>query len=253
MAKKKLANRKKRSAAKVLVLRTCSKDLTGHGGFQWPASGPVKCSDWSPAAECGHGLHALLWGEGNGELVSWDPHSKWLVVEVDAADIVAIGSDKVKFPRGEVVHCGDQKSATEYLAAHGAAGRAIVGGTAAAGYGGTAAAGYRGTATAGYRGTATAGDRGTATAGYSGTAAAGYSGTATAGDRGTATAGYSGTATAGYRGPATAGCRGTILLKWWDESTGRYRIAVGNVGENGIGPHKKYRVEGKGNLVKVQS
>jgi hypothetical protein len=180
---------------KSLVLRTCKADLTSRGGFRWPAAGYVEAPDWNPIAECGNGLHGLLWGEGNGELVSWEQDAKWLVVEVETSVIVPIGPDKVKFPRGVVVHCGDRKSATEYLAAHGGAGRAIVGGTA--------------------------------------------------------TAGDSGTATAGDRGTATAGDSGTLLLKWWDESSGRYRVAVGYVGENGIEPNTKYRVEGKGKLVKA--
>jgi hypothetical protein len=45
---------------------------------------------------------------------------------------------KVKFPRCEVVFCGDRIAATAYLAANGAGARAIVGGTATAGHEGTA-------------------------------------------------------------------------------------------------------------------
>ena len=201
---------------RVLILRTCSADLTSHAGFRWPESGPAEAPDWRPDAECGHGLHGLLWGEGDGGLLDWSADAKWLVVEVEASEIVDVRG-KVKFPRGVVVHCGDRASATAYLAEHGGAGRAIAGGAATAGYRGTATAGYRGTATAGDKGTATAGaggtatagDKGTATAGAGGTATAGDKGTATAGDKGTATAIAGGTATAGYRGTATAGYRGT--------------------------------------------
>ena len=138
----------------VLVLRTCAPDLTGYGGFQWPESGPVEAPDWDRTPECGNGLHGLLWGEGDGAFFNWNPDARWLVCAVDADSVVEFDR-KVKFPRCEVVHCGDRKSATEYIAANGGAGRAIVGGTA----------------TAGDRGTATAGDSGTATAGYSGTIA----------------------------------------------------------------------------------
>jgi len=226
----------------VLVLRTCAADMTGHGGFIWPASGPVEAPDWDPEPRCGAGLHGLLWGEGDGSLLSRSPDAKWLAVRVKARTIVDLGG-KVKFPRGEVVCCGERDEVTRYLLAHGAHGRAVAGGTATAGDRGTATAGYLGTATAGYlgtatagdRGTATAGDRGTATAGDLGTATAGYLGTATAGDRGTATAGDRGTATAGYLGTATAGCRGTatagkggvIVLRWWDDAASRWRVAVG--------------------------
>jgi hypothetical protein len=157
------------AASPVLVLRTCAADLTSHGGFQWPADGPVSAPDWKPNAECGNGLHGLLWGEGAGSLLSWDPTAKWLVVEVQADLVIDLGG-KVKFPHGVVLHCGTRESATAFLGAR-APGRAIAGGTATAGYRGTATAGDSGTATAGYRGTATAGYRGTATAGDSGRAA----------------------------------------------------------------------------------
>jgi len=201
----------------VLILRTCAADMTAHGGFTWPESGPVEAPDWNPEPECGGGLHGFLWGEGDGNLADWSESVKWLIVRVLAADVVAIDACKVKFPRGEVVFVGDRLAATNYLIAHGAAGRAVIGaivaagddGTATVGDHGTATAGNRGTATAGYRGTATAGYDGTATVGYRGIATAGYDGTATVGDGGTATAGYRGTATADDGGTATAGDGGT--------------------------------------------
>ena len=143
----------------VLVLRTCNADGTSRNGFVWPESGPVVCPDWKPTAACGNGLHGALWGEGDGTLLSWDADARWLVVKVHAADVIELAG-KVKFPAGTVVHSGDRVSATAYVAAHGGAGRAIIGGTATAGDYGTATAGYKGTATAGYSGTATAGDRG---------------------------------------------------------------------------------------------
>ena len=152
----------------VLVLRTCASNRTSHEGFTWPESGPIECPDWKPTAECGNGLHGCLWGEGDGTLLDWSPDARWLVVEVRASEVVDLAG-KVKFPRGVVVHCGDRLSATSFLAAHGAAGRAIIGGTATAGHGGTATAGYYGTATAGDGGTASAGHGGTATAGHGGT------------------------------------------------------------------------------------
>jgi hypothetical protein len=141
-------------------------------------------------------------------------------------------------------------------------------GTATAGNSGTATAGYRGTATAGALGTATAGDSGTATAGDSGTATAGDSGTATAGDSGTATAGYrgtatagdSGTATAGYRGTATAGAlgtatagdRGEIRIRYWDSKAERYRTVIGYIGEDGLLPGVKYRLDDNHKFVKAE-
>jgi hypothetical protein len=220
---------------KILGLRTCNADMTSHGDFKWPESGPVECPDWDPTDKCGYGLHFLPWGEGKGSLLKFDEGAKWLVIEADEADVVEItanGGGKSKCSKCVVLFCGDREGATKFLLER-APGRAIVGaivqagdygtatagdrgtatagvgGTATAGYGGTATAGDHGTATAGYGGTATAGDRGTATAGDGGTATAGDRGTATAGDRGTATAGDGGTATAGYGGTATAGYGGT--------------------------------------------
>jgi hypothetical protein len=197
------------------MLRTCAADMSAYGGFVWPESGAATCPDWSPVAECGNGLHGLLWGEGDPSLTSSAGDAKWLVCAVWAADAVSIGADKIKAPRAWVVFCGARDEAVAEIQRFGATrpiyGTATAGdaGTATAGYAGTATAGDAGTATAGYAGTATAGDAGTATAGDAGTATAGYAGTATAGDAGTATAGYAGTATAGYAGTATAGDAGT--------------------------------------------
>lgn len=118
------------------MLRTCADDMTSRNGFVWPESGPVEAPDWYPAPECGHGLHGFLWGEGDGANASWASDAKWLVVEVDAAEVVDLGG-KIKVPRGVVVFCGDRYAATAYLAANGAHGRAIIGGQATAGDGGT--------------------------------------------------------------------------------------------------------------------
>jgi hypothetical protein len=191
-----------------LVLRYCRADRSSHGGFVWPESGPVTCSDWRDNRECGNGLHGWLWGEGDAGVWEHRPDDIGMVVEVAVADLRDL-SGKVKYERGVVVFCGPRHAAADYILAHGGAGRAVIGAIATAGARGTATAGARGTATAGDDGTATAGARGTATAGARGTATAGYAGTATAGARGTATAGARGTATAGARGTATAGAHGT--------------------------------------------
>ncbi|HCF4727077.1 TPA: hypothetical protein NIF38_006285, partial [Pseudomonas aeruginosa] len=214
-----MASMKKASQETALVLRTCSADLTSHGGFQWPdkIGAVVEAPDWEKDNKCGHGLHGWLFGQGDHgcSRTVGDADAKWLVVEVGLSDLIALGG-KVKFPRCTIRHIGDRASATQFLIANEprAAGVAVIGatlqagdkelcqvgayGTATAGYKGTATAGNWGTATAGYKGTATAGNWGTATAGYKGTATAGNWGTATAGDEGTATAGNWGTATAGY-------------------------------------------------------
>ena len=222
----------KKTEKTVLVLRTCSADMTSHGGFKWPKRGPVSAPDWIDNFQCGNGLHGWLWGEGDGTLGHVDtPKAKWLVVRVIASEVRhgaghLIG--KCKFPRGYVVHCGDRKSATEYIMKHGASGKAVIGATA------------------------TAGDYGTATAGHGGTATAGDYGTAMAGNGGTATAGDYGTATAGHGGTATAGDKGTICIQYYDAQSERYRIAIAYVGENGIKPNRKYKLNDSHEFVEVK-
>jgi hypothetical protein len=244
----------------VLMLRTADSKRQSHGGFQWPALGPISAPDWSPHAGCGQGLHGLLRGEGGQNLMALDDtKATWQVVEVEKKCIVAIdGGEKYKFPRGVVIYSGSCEGATQLMLSvyPGAAlpkitATAGYAGTATAGDSGTATAGYAGTATAGYAGTATAGTRGTATAGDSGTATAGYAGTATAGDSGTATAGDSGTATAGDSGTATAGEFGALDIIWYDGA--RYRRALAYVGENGILPNKPYRLDERGSFVPAAS
>ena len=217
----------------VYCLRTCDAQRQGHGGFQWPARGPVECPDWDPKPICGHGLHGLLKGEGHHGYLNESEDAIWMVVAVDPATTVDIDR-KVKFPRGLVVYCGDRETAVRMVQARHPEAAVVWGST-----------------TAGYYGTATAGDYGTATAGYSGTAIAGYYGTATAGDYGTATAGNYGTATAGDYGTATAGEKGTIQIKWWDGAARRYRVATGYIGEGDLKPRTKYKWDNSGKFVEV--
>ena len=60
-----------------------------------------------------------------------------------------------------------------------------------------------------------------------------------------------GTATAGEGGTATAGEGGQILLRWWQESTQRWRTTIAYVGENDIKANTPYKVDAEGNLVEV--
>ena len=147
-----------------LILRTCAADMTSHGGFRWPDSGPVEAPDFVASMRCGHGLHGLLWGEGSVQYLDLSPDAKWLVFRA-ALDDIQHGEDdlrdKCKARKGVVEYCGDRDGAIAYLLTNGAVGRKVVFGTATAGYSGTATAGDSGTATAGDSGTATAGVGGT--------------------------------------------------------------------------------------------
>jgi hypothetical protein len=60
-----------------------------------------------------------------------------------------------------------------------------------------------------------------------------------------ATAGNRGTATAGYSGTATAGEYGILNIRYYDHNASRYRIATAYVGENGILPNVKYKLDEK--------
>jgi hypothetical protein len=199
------------AAATVLVLRTCAADLSSSRGFVWPASGPVEAKDWSPAPVCGQGLHGLLWGRGGANYLAHGVEdARWLVVEVEAAAVVDLG-DKVKFPRGNVIYAGTREGAIELIAKRSpemkANETAIVFHTASA-----------------------TGDRGTASA-------TGYRGTASA-------TGYRGTASAtGDRGTASSGPNGILVLAWWDEAAKRRRLTVGYVGEDGILPNRRYKLD----------
>ncbi len=266
------------------VLRSNAASMISQNGFVWPESGPVECPDWRPTKACGNGLHGLLMGLGDQSLLNWDTDAKWLVVEVVLADVVAIDNQKVKFPRGVVVYCGDRGGAIDLLVSKGADPSKLPAGQASAsGYQGQASAsGVRGQASAsGYQGQASAsGDQGQASAsgvrgqasasGYQGQASAsGYQGQASAsgvrgqasasGDRGQASAsGYQGQASAsgvrgrtiaGQRGRAKAGELGILILFHHDAAADRERAVVRYVGEDNIKADTFYRLNDAGEVI----
>ena len=270
-----------------LVLRTCDPDMTSFDGFKWPKKGAVKAPDWDPKPECGHGLHGLLHGCGNGNLLSVNPKAKWLVVKVLKGTCVDLG-DKVKFPKGTVIYAGTKEEAVKIIAeaypgepvvfanrhsgddgvsTSGDYGKSTSGnnGTSISGYhgnstsgnngkstsgnNGTSISGDYGTSTSGYRGNSTSGDGGTSISGGDGESTSGYRGTSTSGDYGKSTSGYLGESTSGIGGTSTSGVGGTLIIKWHDGS--RYRTAVAYVGENGIEPNVAYKLDRQGNFIKA--
>lgn len=100
---------------RALILRTCAADMTAHNGFIWPRSGPVEAPDWQATAERGNGLHGLLWGEGDGGLLSAAENAVWMVAEVMAAEVVDLGG-KVKVPRADVIYARDGRAHRACLA-----------------------------------------------------------------------------------------------------------------------------------------
>ncbi|CAB4135288.1 hypothetical protein UFOVP276_244, partial [uncultured Caudovirales phage] len=197
---------------KALVLRTCDKDLRSYNGFQWPKSGFVKCTDWVASKECGNGLHGLLWGEGDGSLLSTAADAKWLVVEIDLSQAIDLG-DKVKFPCGEVVFVGDVFTATEFIKKYSGPGISVAYSTNTGGDSSKNTGGYSSKNTGGDSSTNTGedsskntgGNYSTNTGGYSSTNTGGYSSKNTGGNYSTNTGGYSSTNTGGYSSTNTGG------------------------------------------------
>jgi hypothetical protein len=185
-------------------LRTTDKDGKAYGGFQWPMEigAIVTAPDWLPTNDCGNGLHGLLNGLGNPCHLSFETNTVWWIVA--AANAIDL-SGKHKFETCRVISFGSRKLITSQM-------NALVPGAV---HGLEVVAGHKGTATAGHKGTATAG----------------HNGTATAGDYGTATAGDYGT--------ATAGDYGVLVFESW--VSGRKRMLVAYIGEDGIVPNVAYR------------
>ena len=219
------------------MLKTVHKDMTAYGGFVWPESGPVECPDWDSKKECGNGLHGALWGEGDGRLFHWHADNvKWIVARIDDdVEIVDLGG-KVKVPRCIVVHCGDQKSATEYLASVSDGKRAIIGRVSCVGDYATSTSGDCGTSTSGKCGISTSGDYATSTSGDCGTSTSGKCGISTSGDYGTSISGDCGTSVSGYNG--------IIRI----HSIRENRFVSGNIGENGLKPNVAYMLDSTDNF-----
>lgn len=114
----------------VLVLKTVNKDMTSkyvtgierpttiHSAyFIYPTSGVVEDINWEPSKEFGNCLDGFLWGEGDGSLISWRDDAKWMVIKVLNKDIIKY-SGSVSYAKGEVIHVGDRKSATDLICSH---------------------------------------------------------------------------------------------------------------------------------------
>lgn len=200
----------------IYLLRTCRPDGRSSHGFVWPRSGPVEAPDWDPRPRCGGGLHALPWGVGNALLLDWSADAAWLVVRADEADVVRIDGLKVKFRRGEVVHWGDRKSATDYIIARGADPATVIGAFI------------------------TGGDWAKITGGYKAVVTGGYGAVVTGG--------HGAVVTGGEEATVTGGEGATLICRWYDGN--RHRVAVAYVGENGILPDVPYCVE-KGKFIKA--
>ena len=152
--------------SKSLVLKVVSASMKSHGGFQWPGIGGVAvASNWDASPVCGGGLHGWLNGVGKlaSQVWSRDPMAKWLVLSVDTDTILHLWG-KVKFPRAEVIHVGDMKSASDVILATGFSGP-VIGATVTGGNCATVTGGDYATVTGGDYATVTGGDYATVTGG----------------------------------------------------------------------------------------
>lgn len=251
---------------KVYVLRICRADMTSKNGFVWPVSGHVEAPDWSPEAECGNGLHGWLWGLGDYSVGYAKHDAKWLVVEVDADSVVYL-TNKVKFPKGDVVKVGtwlecftlvqdeavrrglvtcnsvsadncsyaSDENSFKHASATGMCSRAAT--KSFRSHASTSSAYGRAFATGEHSHAIAAGESSKASAtGLSGKAvtleyASPASGT---GIRGVGCC-------LGQNGHARAGYSGSIILTYWDG--GRNRHVIGYVGENGIKANTWYTLD----------
>jgi len=132
-----------------LYLRSVNAQRQSYGGFQWPSEvgAAVIAPDWNPEPVCGGGLHGLLWGQGDINLLCLDANAIFQVVAYEGEAVCIDG--KYKFPSCTLVFEGTREKAAEYLADRASRDVVIPFLLATAGNHGTATAGYRGTATAG--------------------------------------------------------------------------------------------------------
>jgi len=234
--------------SKSLVLKVVSSDMKSYGGFQWPGVGAVAVADdWDEEPTCGGGLHGWLNGVGDASCQPWSKShdAKWLVLSVDTETLVDLGG-KVKFPKAEVVHVGDKKSAGDVILATGfigpVIGATVTGGNYATVTGGnyaTVTGGYGATVTGGHGATVTGGNYATVTGGDNATVTGGDYATVTGGGNATVTGGHRATVTGGYEATVTGGDNATLLLSFYN---GRKRVVTAYVGENGIKPNTPYRL-----------
>ena len=205
-----------------LVLRVTDKDGRSYGGFQWPMTvgTEVIAPNWEPTAECGNGLHGWLYGNGYHSVATIDNDSKWFVVEVLTSTIINLDG-KCKFPRCTVCFVGDRKSAADYLIAHESRAQCVIGANL------------------------TVGDKQSCSVGALGYAQGGDRATVTGGDRATVTGGNWATVTGGDRATVTGGDRAELQLRYWDFIANRYRTKLGYIGENGLLPNTRYKLNDK--------
>jgi len=107
------------------MLQTCNRDMTSYEGFKWKKRGYVEAPDWNDKAECGSGLHGLLWGCGDADSCDLNPSAVWLVCKIDMRTVVDL-IHNIKVPYCSVVFAGDRDSAVSKIISLGAQDKSVV-------------------------------------------------------------------------------------------------------------------------------
>ena len=230
------------------IIRSCNEDMTSRNGFLWPASGQiVKAHDFRPTNECGNGLHGLRLNQNNPG--QWYEDGKLLLLKVDEKKIVDLDG-KCKFPEAIVIKTfDDMTSLTSYLYnkninIEGMYRRTQISDKSVKWIGGNYS-----TLTGGYDSILTGGISSKLTGGTYSKLTGGRWSTLTGGDGSTLTGGNCSTLTGGNGSILTGGDDSTLSIQYLDGN--KYRIAIAYVGENGILPNVKYKVDNEGKFVKV--
>ena len=104
---------------KQYILKVLPANLISYNNFQWPSEigAVVTAPDWKRTKECGNGLHGWLNGQGDYNVCNYfESTTKWLVLSTTTKIINLDG--KVKFKTCVIEFIGDQKGASDFLAAN---------------------------------------------------------------------------------------------------------------------------------------
>lgn len=270
--------------SKVMLLRTCRPDGSSKYFFRWPLTpgAEVEAPDWSPEPRCGGGLHGLLWGEGDANLIPTDGKRVWIAFEADEDDVVCIDSHKAKVRKARVVVVGTREQATQAVHAAAPKGTQVhylsmtvgddsvlkggYGSTLVGGHGSLLIGGPRSTLVGGDQSTLTGGDGSTLVGGEGSTLNGGEWSTLMGGHRSKLTSGGGSTLTGGNWSTLKGGTMSTLIggsmstligghrstLCWHDWDSHVYRVITAYVGEYGIEAGKPYTIE-DGKVVAVET
>ena len=248
-------------AETVLAIRTCKADGSSFDGkfrYDLTPGSVVVAPDWNPKPVCGGGLHVLVDGQGDWNLLDWSVDAKALVVRVRKDELVEIDSAKSKVPRLRVERVTTLATALCEIACDKAtisrvvervleearkAGKEPASGDTAK----LAASGYTAKlAASGYTAKLAA-------SGYAAQLAASGNDSqlaASGNDSQLAASGYAALILGAYRATAKAGAGGCIALAWYDAEAGRPRVSVGYVGD-GLKANTWYHVDERGVFVEA--